>query len=173
LKPPPLSIVVLPFANLSDDRDQQYFADGVAEDLTTDLSRIGQMFVISLNTALAYRNKAVDTKQIGRELGVRYVVEGSAQRSGHQIRVSARLSDAESTANLWVERFDGDIDDLFALQNDITRRIAVALDLAMVEAEAARPGRYGGNLHMRACAHTRVRLHKVPSPLHPTRKSTG
>jgi adenylate cyclase len=84
LKPPPLSIVVLPFANLSDDREQQYFADGVAQDLTTDLSRIGQMFVISHNTALTYRDKPIDTKHVGRELGGRYTLEGSVQRSGHQ-----------------------------------------------------------------------------------------
>jgi TolB-like protein/DNA-binding winged helix-turn-helix (wHTH) protein/tetratricopeptide (TPR) repeat protein len=139
LKPPALSIVVLPLTNLSDDREQQYFADGVAEDLTTDLSRIGQVFVISHNTALTYRNKPVDTKQIGRELGVRYVLEGSVQRSGSQIRVSAQLSDAETAANLWVERFDSGSGDLFALQDEITRRIAVALNLELVRAEAARP----------------------------------
>src|SRR5262249_27151466 len=90
---PRLSIVVLPFANLSNDPEQQYFADGIAEDLTTDLSRIAHSFVISRNTAFTYRNKPIDTKQIGRELGVRYVLEGSVRRSGNQVRVNAQLID--------------------------------------------------------------------------------
>ena len=89
-----LSIVVLPFANLSNDPDQQYFADGITEDVTTDLSRIAGMFVISRNTAFTYWNKPVDTKQIGRELGVRYVLEGSVRRSGERVRVNAQLIDA-------------------------------------------------------------------------------
>jgi adenylate cyclase len=136
---PRLSIVVLPFANLSNDPDQQYFADGITEDLTTDLSRIADMLVISRNTAFTYQNKRVDTKQIGRELGVRYVLEGSVRRSGNQLRVTAQLIDAETDAHLWAERFDRDIGDLFALQNEITSRIAVALNLELVSAEAARP----------------------------------
>jgi TolB-like protein/Flp pilus assembly protein TadD len=136
---PRLSIVVLPFTNLSDDREQQYFADGITEDLTTDLSRLTGMLVISRNTAFTYRNKPVDTKQIGRELGVRYVLEGSVRRWGNQIRVTAQLIDAETEAHLWTERFDHDIGDLFALQNEITSRIAVALNLELCGAEAARP----------------------------------
>jgi TolB-like protein len=135
---PRLSIVVLPFVNLSNDPDQQYFADGITEDVTTDLSRIADMFVISRNTAFTYRNKPIDTKQIGRELGVRYVLEGSVQRSGNQIRVNAQLIDAESDAHLWAERYDRDLDDLFALQNEITSRIAVALNVEVLAAEAAR-----------------------------------
>jgi adenylate cyclase len=134
-----LSIVVLPFTNLSDDREQQYFADGVTEDLTTDLSQIAGSFVISRNTAFTYRDKPVDPKQIGRELSVRYVLEGSVQRSGKQVRVNAQLIDAETDAHLWAERFERDIGDLFALQNEITGRIAVALNLALIGAEAARP----------------------------------
>jgi TolB-like protein/Tfp pilus assembly protein PilF len=136
---PRLSIVVLPFTNLSDDREQQYFADGITEDLTTDLSRIAGMVVISRNTAFTYRNKAVDTKQIGRELGVRYVLEGSVRRSGNQVRVSAQLIDAETDAHLWAERFDRDTSDLFALQNEITSRLANALGAELIVAEAARP----------------------------------
>jgi TolB-like protein len=136
---PRLSIVVLPFANLSDAREQQYFADGITDDLTTDISRIAGMFVISRNTAFTYRNKQVDTKQIGRELGVRYVLEGSVQRAGNQIRVTAQLIDAEADAHLWAERFDRDTDNLFALQNEITSRIAVALNLELIGAEATRP----------------------------------
>ena len=136
---PRLSIVVLPFANLSNDPDQQYFADGITEDLTTDLSRIADMFVISRNTAFTYKDKPVNAKQIGRELGVRYVLEGSVQRSGNQVRVNAQLIDAETDAHLWAERFDRDIGDLFALQNEITGRIAVALNLELIGAEAGRP----------------------------------
>src|SRR3954467_2896225 len=90
-----LSVVVLPFANLSNDPEQQYFADGITGNLTTDLSRIPDMLVISRNTAFTYRNKPIDTKQIGRELGVRYVLEGDVQRSGNQVRVTAQLIDAE------------------------------------------------------------------------------
>src|SRR5215469_14810632 len=136
---PRLSIVVLPFANLSDDREQQYFADGITEDLTTDLSRMADMVVISRNTAFTYQNKKVDTKQIGRELCVRYVLEGSVRRSGNQVRVNAQLIDAETDAHLWAERFDGNAADLFALQDEITSRIAVALNLELLSAEAARP----------------------------------
>ena len=136
---PRLSIVVLPFANLSNDPNQQYFADGMTEDLTTDLSRIEGSFVISRNTAFTYKDKPVNAKQIGRELRVRYVLEGSVQRSGNQVRVNAQLIDAETDAHVWAERFERDIDDLFALQNEITSRIAITLNLAMIGAEAARP----------------------------------
>jgi adenylate cyclase len=115
---PRLSIVVLPFANLSNDPEQQYFADGITEDLTTDLSRIAGMFVISSNTAFTYQGKRVDTTQIGRELCVRYVLEGSVRRSDKRVRVNAQLIDAESDVRLWAERFDGDTSDLFALQDE-------------------------------------------------------
>jgi adenylate cyclase len=135
---PRLSIVVLPFSNLSDDQGQQYFADGITEDLTTDLSRLAGMFVISRNTAITYRSKRVDTRQIGRELCVRYVLEGSVRRADNRVRVNAQLIDAETDAHLWAERFDGDAGDLFALQDEITSRIAVALNLELVAAEAAR-----------------------------------
>ena len=136
---PHLSIAVLPLANLSEDSKQQYIADGITEDLTTDLSRISDMLVISRNSALTYRDKPIDAKQIGRELGVRYVLEGSVQRSGNQLRVNAQLVDAQTDAHLWAERFEGDTRDLFALQNEITSRIAIALNLALVDAEAVRP----------------------------------
>jgi adenylate cyclase len=135
---PRLSIVVLPFANLSNDPEQGYFADGITEDLTTDLSRLANMFVISRNTAFTYRNKAVDTKQIGRELGVRYVLEGSVRRSGSQLRINAQLIDAATDAHLWTERFDRDTGDLFALQNEITSRIAIALNVELTTLEATR-----------------------------------
>jgi adenylate cyclase len=152
---PRLSIVVLPFANLSNDPEQGYFADGITEDLTTDLSRLENMFVISRNTAFTYRNKRIDTKQIGRELGVRYVLEGSIRRSGSQLRISAQLIDAATGAHLWAERFDRDTGDLFVLQNEITSRLANALGVELIAAEAARPTEHPDALdyilHGRAC----------------------
>ena len=136
---PRLSIVVLPFASFSNDSEQQYLADGITEDLTTDLSRITHSFVISRNTAFTYRNKPIDTRQIGRELGVRYVLEGSVRRSGSRVRVNAQLIDAETDAHLWAEQFDHDSGDLFALQNEITSRLANMLGVELIAAEAARP----------------------------------
>jgi adenylate cyclase len=131
--------VVLPFTNLSTDPEQQYFADGITEDLTTDLSRIAHSFVISRNTAFTYRNKPIDTKQIGRELGVRYVLEGSVRRWGSRVRLAARLVDAETDAHLWADRFDVLTVDLFAFQDEVTSRITNALDTELIAAEAARP----------------------------------
>src|SRR5262249_2465461 len=125
---------------LSSGQEQQdYLVDGITEDVTTDLSRVSGLFVISRGTAFTYRNKPNDVRQIGRELGVRYVLEGSVRRSGAQVRVSAQLIDAETAAHLWAERFDRDLGDLSALENDITTRIAVALNQTLVRAEAARP----------------------------------
>jgi TolB-like protein len=135
---PRLSIVVLPFADLSEDRRQQYFADGLTDDLTTDLSRLQNVLVISRNTAFTYKDQRVDAKQIGRELGVRYVLEGSVRRSGNQVRVNAQLIDAATDTHLWAERFDHDIGDLFALQNEITGRIANTLGWQLIGAETAR-----------------------------------
>ena len=136
---PRLSIVVLPFANLSDDPQQEYFADGITEDLTTDIARIQGSVVIARNTAFTYKGKPLDAKQIGRELGVRYVVEGSVRRSGHQVRINVQLVDADTGAHLWAERFDRDIGDLFAVQNEITARIARSLEGQLAIAEARRP----------------------------------
>jgi adenylate cyclase len=136
---PRLSIVVLPFTNLSNDADQQYFADGIAEDLTTDLSRVEDLLVVSRDSAFTYKAKPTNTKQIGRELAVRYVLEGSVQRSGNQVRVNAQLIDSESDTHLWAERIDRDIRDLLALQDEITGRIAMSLGHELIAAEAARP----------------------------------
>jgi TolB-like protein/Tfp pilus assembly protein PilF len=141
-RPPPLSIVVLPFANLSNDQDQEYFTDAVTDDLTTDLSRISGSFVIARSTAFTYKGKALDAKQAGRELGVRYVLEGSVRRSGNRVRVNTQLIDAETDAHLWAERFDRDTDDLFALQDEITSRIAIELNLELIGAETARPAKH-------------------------------
>ena len=130
---PRLSIVVLPFADLSDDP-----ADGITEDLTTDLSRIADMLVISHNSAFTYKDKAVNAKQIGRELGVRYVLEGSVEHFGERVRINAQLIDAETNMHLWAERFDRDAGDFFALQDEITRWLAGALNANLIKAEASR-----------------------------------
>ena len=136
--PPRLSIVVLPFTNLSAQRDQQYLVDAITEDLTTDLSRISGMVVISRNTAFTYRSKVVDAKQIGRELDVRYLLGGSVERSRDQVRVNAYLVDAATDRHLWADRFDSGTSDLFGLQNEITARIANTLNVELIAAEAAR-----------------------------------
>ncbi|MGH7863707.1 MAG: adenylate/guanylate cyclase domain-containing protein [Candidatus Binataceae bacterium] len=133
---PRLSIVVLPFANLSDDSVQGYFADGLTEDITTDLSRISGSFVISHSTAFTYKGKPIDAKVVAHELGVRYILEGSVRRLDSQVRVGAQLIDGETGAHLWAERFDHDILDLAAFQDEVTQRIAQALSLELVDAES-------------------------------------
>jgi len=140
---PRLSMVVLPFVNLSSDPDQAYFADGFTDILTTDLSRIPGSFVIARNSAYTYKGKAVDAKQVGRELGVRYLLEGSVQRSGNQIRVNAQLIDAETGSHLWAESFDRERGDLFAVEDEITKRIAYALNMQLTHIEAQRAERRG------------------------------
>jgi adenylate cyclase len=136
-----LSIVVLPFANLSGDPGQDYFADGITENLTTDLSRIKKSFVIAPRTALTYRGKSVDAKEIGKELGVRYVVEGSVQRDKNRVRVNAQLVDAASGAHLWADRFDEDMADLFKLQDQVVARLGNTLGVELVRAEAEKSAR--------------------------------
>lgn len=141
LGPPRLSIVVLPFVNLGGDPEQEYFVDGVTESLTTDLSRIPGAFVIAHNSALTYKGKPVDTRQIGRELSVRYVMEGSIQSVGSRIRVNAQLIDAETRAHLWAERFDKLRADLFDMQDEITARLARMIGIELVAAEGRRAER--------------------------------
>ena len=138
---PRLSIVVLPFANIGGDPEQEYFVDGVIESLTTDLSRIHGSFVIARNTAFAFKGKSPDVRQIGRELNVRYVLEGSVQRGGDRLRVNVQLIDAETGNHLWAERFDKPAADLFDMQDEIVSRLANALDAQLVEAEARRAER--------------------------------
>jgi adenylate cyclase len=133
-----LSIVVLPFTNLSNDPAQDYFADGVTENLTTELSRLHNSFVIARNTAFTFKGKNLDAKAIGKELGVRYVLEGSVQRDANRVRVNAQLIDAESGAHLWADRFDEDVADLFKLQDEVVTRLARALQVELVNAEAQR-----------------------------------
>ena len=136
-----LSIVVLPFTNLSSDPAQDYFADGVTENLTTDLSRIRNSFVIARNTAFTFKGKSLDAKEIGKELGVRYVLEGSVQRDGNRVRVNAQLIDAQSGAHLWADRFEEDASDLFKLQDQVVARLANSLGYELVRAEAEKGGR--------------------------------
>ena len=136
LSPPRLSIVVLPFANLSGDPEQDYFVDGVTESLTTDLSRISGSFEIGRHTAFTYKGKAVDLKKIGRELNIRYVLEGSVQRSGNLLRVNVQLVDAGTASHLWAERFDKPIADLFDMQDEIVSRLANTLNAQLITTEA-------------------------------------
>ena len=138
VSPPRLSIVVLPFANLSGDLKQDYFVDGVTESLTTDLSRISGSFVIGRHTAFTYKSKAVDLKQIGRDLNVRYVLEGSVQRGGKRLRVNVQLIDTETGNHLWAERFDKPMADLFDMQDEIVSRLASTLNAQLIAAEARR-----------------------------------
>jgi TolB-like protein len=135
------SLVVLPFINLSPDPEQEYFVDGVTESLTTDLSRMVGIVVIGRNTAFTYKGKHVDSKQIGRELGVRYVLEGSVQRAGSRMRINVQLIDAESGSHLWAERFDKPLADLFDMQDEIGARLANQLGTELVTAEARRAAR--------------------------------
>ena len=135
---PRLSIVVLPFTNMGGDPEQEYFVDGITESLTTDLSRIAGSFVIARNSAFSYKGKSPDVRQIGRELDVRYVLEGSIQRGGNRLRVNVQLIDAETGNHLWAERFDKPVADLFEMQDEIVSRLANTLNAQLIAAEARR-----------------------------------
>jgi TolB-like protein len=136
-----LSIVVLPFANIGGGPEQDYFVDGMTESLTTDLSRIAGSFVIARNSAFSYKGKSPDVRQVGRELNVRYVLEGSVQRSGKRLRVNVQLIDAETGNHLWAERFDKPVIDLFDVQDEIVSSLANTLDAQLMAAEARRAER--------------------------------
>jgi adenylate cyclase len=140
-RPPRLSIVVLPFANLGGDPEQEYFADGVTESLTTDLSRIRGAFVIARNTAFTFKGKSVEVKKLGRDLDVRYILEGSIQRGAGRIRVNVQLIDAETEHHLWGERFDKPVTDLFDMQDEIVARLANTLNAELIAVEAGRAER--------------------------------
>ena len=129
------SIAVLPFTNISDDPKQEYFVDGMTEDLITDLSKLSGMFVIARNSVFTYKNKAVNIQQVAVDLGVRYVLEGSVRRVGGQIRINAQLIDANTGGHLWAERYDGKLDDIFTLQDKITRKIVTALSVKLTPGE--------------------------------------
>ena len=136
---PRLSIIVLPFTDLSDDLEQQYLAEAITDDVTTELSRIADMIVISRNTAFTFKNNPVPSRQLGREINVRYILAGSIRRSENRVRVNYQLIDAEADDHVWADRLDYSTDDLFALQDEVTSKIAIALNLELVGAEAARP----------------------------------
>ena len=129
------SIAVLPFTNMSDDPKQEYFADGMTDDLITELSKVSGLFVIARNSTFIYKSKTVPPKQVSEELGVRYVLEGSVQRAGDQLRINAQLIDALNGGHAWADRFDGSLADVFALQDKVTRSIADALAIKLTAAE--------------------------------------
>ncbi len=131
-------MAVLPFANIGGDPEQEHFVDGVTESLTTDLSRLHGSFVIARNTAFTYKGKPIDVRQIGRDLNVRYVLEGSVQRASNRMRLNVQLIEAESGRHLWAERFDKPVADLFDMQDEIVSRLARQLDAALITAEARR-----------------------------------
>jgi adenylate cyclase len=135
------SIAVLPFQNISGDPEQEYFADGMVEDITTALSKIRWFFVIARNSSFTYQGRAVDVKEVGRELGVRYVLEGSVRRSGNRLRITAQLVDAATGNHVWAERYDRDIADIFAVQDEITERVVAAIEPELYAAEHVRSQR--------------------------------
>jgi adenylate cyclase len=165
---PPLSLVVLPFVNLSSDPEQAFFADGLTEDLTTDLSHLAGSFVIARNTAFTYKGKAVDVKQLGRDLGVRYALEGSVRRTGDQVVLNAQLISTETGAHVWADRFEGERSRLGDLQVEFVARLARSLDVQLTQAESLRTLRErpdnpdSADLAMRGWA----ALNRRPSPAH-------
>jgi len=135
------SLVVLPFANMSGDAEQEYFADGMVEEITTALSRSRSLFVIARNSAFTYKGRSVDIKQVGRELGVRYVLEGSVRKSGNRVRITGQLIEAETGTHIWADRFDGTLDDVFDLQDKVTTSVAAAIAPSVRQAEVQRARR--------------------------------
>jgi adenylate cyclase len=129
------SVAVLPFTNLSQDPAQEYFSDGITEDLITGLSKLSGLFVIARNSVFTYKGKAVNVGEVGRELGVRYVLEGGVQRSGHRVRITAQLVDAATGYHVWAERYDREVRDIFSVQDDVTRHIVTALAVRLTEGE--------------------------------------
>jgi adenylate cyclase len=136
------SIAVLAFTNMSADPDQEYFSDGLADDIITELSHCPWLFVIARNSSFTYKGRAVHVKQVARELGVRYILEGSVRRSGDRVRVTAQLVEAETGSHLWADRYDRSVSDVFAVQDEITGRIAAELNVELIGAEAARPNQH-------------------------------
>ena len=132
------SIAVLPFVNMSGDPEQEYFADGISEDIITGLSKLRWFFVIARNSSFAYKGKTVDVKRAARELSVRYVLEGSVRRAGNRVRITAQLIDASTNNHVWADRYDGDLTDIFALQDEITKKVVAAIEPRLLEAEGAR-----------------------------------
>jgi adenylate cyclase len=141
------SIAVLPFQNLGDDASQEYFSDGITNDIITDLSRFSNLFVIASNSVFTYKGKAVSVKDVGRDLGVRYVLEGSVQKVGNSVRINAQLIDATTDRHLWAQRYDRELDDIFAVQDELTASIVAALEITLTEDEKTRVARqYTNNI---------------------------
>jgi adenylate cyclase len=139
LQPPDKpSLAVLPFTNMSGDPEQEYFADGITEDIITDVSRISGLFVIARNTSFTFKKQSVDVKDVGRKLGVRHVLEGSVRKAGMKVRINVQLIDAESGGHIWAERFDRDLEDIFALQDEVTRKVVESLKVSLTGSEQAR-----------------------------------
>src|SRR5438128_6693835 len=132
------SVAVLPFHNMSGDPEQEYFADGMVEEIITALSRIRWLFVIARNSTFTYKGHPIDVKQVGRELGVRYALEGSVRKSGGRVRITAQLIDATSGAHLWADRFDGSLEDVFDLQDKVASSVAGVIEPALQTAETSR-----------------------------------
>jgi TolB-like protein len=174
---PHRSIAVLPFQNLSDDPEQEYFADGMVEEIITALSRIRWLFVIARNSSFTYRGQAVDVKEVGRELGVRYVLEGSVRKSGRRVRITAQLIDARTGTHLWADRFDGSINDVFELQDEVASSVAGVIEPALQAAEAAHSiGRSTADLtaydlYLRAYAMALSAARQIPEALRLTEQA--
>ncbi|HEV2099728.1 MAG TPA: tetratricopeptide repeat protein [Stellaceae bacterium] len=168
LLPDKPSIAVLPFANMSGDPEQEYFADGMVEEITTALSRIRWLFVIARNSTFTYKGKAVDVKQVGRELGVRYVLEGSVRKAGGRVRITAQLVDAGTGAHLWADRFDGSLEDVFDLQDKVASSVAGVIEPELQAAETARSAHRPTNdltaydLYLRAFATVASSAKQIP-----------
>jgi len=165
------SIAVLPFANMSGDAEQEYFADGMVEEIITALSRIRWLFVIARNSSFTYKGQAVDVKQVGRELGVRYVLEGSVRKAGNRVRITGQLIDATTGAHLWADRFDGSLEDVFDLQDKVASSVAGVIEPALQAAETAcsanRPTTdlTAYDLYLRAYAMSLSSAARFPDPL--------
>ena len=145
------SIAVLPFQNMSGDPEQEYFADGIVEDIITALSHFKALFVVARNSSFTYKGRAVDVKQVGRELGVRYVLEGSVRKAANRVRITGQLVDTATGAHLWADRFDGGLDDIFELQDQVTESVVGAIAPAVEKAEIERAKRRSTEKSRRLC----------------------
>jgi TolB-like protein len=160
--PDKASLVVLPFQNMSGDPEQEYFADGIVEEITTALSRVRSLFVIARNSAFTYKGRAIDVRQVGRELGVRYVLEGSVRQAGLRVRIASQLVEAATGTHLWADRFEGTLDDVFDLQDRVAASVVAAIESNLFDAEIVRAQHKPGNLQaydllLRAMLHMQVR----------------
>ena len=165
------SIAVLPFANMSADPEQEYFSDGITEDIITALSKISSLLVVARNSTFTYKGRAVDVKQVSREQGVRYVLEGSVRKASNRVRVTAQLVDATTGHHLWAERYDRDLEDIFAVQDEITREVVIALDVRLIAGEQARLWSSGTkNLAAWECVRLSLDLRVTPEDLQEARR---